>query len=448
MNDSEDRPVMEQARPAGDDRAVSRRAMLAAVTLAAAGGRARAAEEAAAAVKAPPSERVRIAVMGVNGRGGALAKGFAAHPQGEVVTLCDVDSRVAGPLADALGKTGRRPRVEGDIRRVLDDREVDAIVVATPNHWHAPATILACRAGKHVYVEKPCSHTPEEGELAVAAARKAGRVVTMGTQRRSWPGIRTAIDRVHAGAIGEVRLARTWYAARRGPLARATPTAPPAWLDWTLWQGPAPERPFREGIVHYHWHWHWHWGDGELGNNGIHALDLARWALRVDFPTHVTAGGGRLYHDDDQETPDTMGVTFTFPGGRMISWEGLSCVPVGLDGSGFGAWLVGTEGSVILGGGDGWKRLDPRGRVVEQGPADGGDAAHLADFLTCVTAGGTPHADIAEAHKSTLLCHLGNIAWRTGGGLATRAEDGHILDEGVARAHWGREYRDGWDIRG
>jgi len=433
---------------AGARMPVSRRALLAAATLAATASRTPAGDQAATVATAPARERVRVAVMGVNGRGAALARAFAAHPQAEVVTLCDVDSRVAGPLADALGKSGRTPRIEGDIRRVLDDRDVDALIVATPNHWHAPATILACRAGKHVYVEKPCSHTPEEGELAVAAARRAGRVVTMGTQRRSWPGIRAAIDRVHAGGIGEVRLARTWYASRRGPVARPKPTAPPAWLDWNLWQGPAPERPFHDGIVHYNWHWHWHWGDGELGNNGIHALDLARWALRVDFPTHVTAGGGRLYHDDGQETPDTMGVTFTFPGGRMITWEGLSCVPAGLDGTGFGAWLVGTSGSVILGGSDSWKRLDTSGKVVEEGPVSGGDAAHIADFLACVTGGGTPHADIAEAHKSTLLCHLGNIAWRTGGGLATRAEDGRILDESVAKAHWGREYRHGWDIRG
>ena len=426
---------------------MSRRALLAATFVAGTTHRTRAAAP-APVPKATPTERVRVAVMGVNGRGAALARSFAADPRGEVVTLCDVDSRVAGPLAEALGRAGRTPRVEHDIRRVLDDRDVDALVVAAPNHWHAPATILACRAGKHVYVEKPCSHTPEEGELAVAAARKHDRVVTMGTQRRSWPGIRDAIARVQAGAIGEVRLARTWYAARRGTVGRRRPTPPPAWLDWTLWQGPAPERPFRENIVHYNWHWYWHWGNGELGNNGVHGIDLARWALGVEFPTRVTAGGGRLYHDDDQETPDTMGVTFAFPGARMITWEGLSCVPAGLDGTGFGVWLVGTGGSVILGGRDTWKRLDATGKVVEESPVEGGDAAHVADFLECVVAGGTPHADIVEAHRSTLLCHLGNIAWRTGGVVTTRAEDGHIVDDAVAAAHWGREYRDGWNIRG
>jgi predicted dehydrogenase len=434
-----------------DGQVLSRRGLVRAAALAAAGsvlagGRAAEAEEPAG--PAGSADRLRVAVMGVNGRGAALARGFAADPRAAITVLCDVDNRVAGPLAESLGKTGGTPRVEGDIRRVLDDRTIDVLVVAAPNHWHAPATILGCRAGKHVYVEKPCSHTPEEGELAVAAAREHRRVVTMGSQRRSWPALREAVELVRSGGIGEVRLARTWYAARRGSIGRKDRSPPPAWLDWTLWQGPAPDRPFKENIVHYNWHWHWHWGNGELGNNGVHAIDVARWGLAVDYPTHVTAGGGRLHFDDDQETPDTMSVSYTFPGGRMITWEGLSCVPAGLDGSGFGVWFVGSGGSLVIGGGGSWKRLDPKGGVVEERSGEAGDRAHIANFLDCVVSGDAPHADIAEAHRSTLLCHLGNIAWRTGGGLATRPEDGHISDAAVAGAFWGRDYRDGWAIRG
>ncbi len=388
-----------------------------------------------------------IAIMGVNGRGASLAQGFARDPRARVVALCDVDDRVAGPVADRLAKDhGQRPRIERDIRRVLDDPSIDALVVAAPNHWHAVATVLGCRAGKHVYVEKPCSHTPEEGELAEAAARRHDRVVTMGTQRRSWPALREGIELVRGGELGDVHLARTWYANRRGSIGHKKPVAPPAWLDWELWQGPAPERPFRENIVHYNWHWQWHWGNGELGNNGVHAVDVARWGLDVAFPTRITASGGRYHFDDDQETPDTMQVAWEFPGGKMLTWEGLSCIPRGLGGNGFGICFVGTKGSLVIDGG-GYRHLDPKGTVVAERSGEAGDAGHIANFLDAILGGFRPHADIAEAHRSTLLCHLGNIAWRTGSVLVTTAEQGRITDHPAAAALWAREYRDEWNIR-
>lgn len=430
---------------------LSRRALIEAAAVGAAGVAARglAAETPAAGAAAGPNDRIRVAIMGVNGRGAALARGFAADPRAEVVTLCDVDHRVAGPLAESMGKDGgRTPTVEGDIRRVLDDADVDVLAVAAPNHWHAPATILGCRAGKHVYVEKPCSHTAEEGELAVAAAREHGRVVTMGTQRRSWPAIQEGIAKVLDGTLGEVRYCRSWYANRRGSIGAVQPSAPPEWLDWTLWQGPAPERPFKSNIVHYNWHWHWHWGNGELGNNGVHGLDLARWGMGVEFPETVTASGGRFHFEDDQETPDTMNVAYTFPGGKMITWEGLSCTPDGMDHTGFGTWFIGSKASLVLTSRGGWRLADPKGKVIEEGEGAGGDAVHIGNFLDCVIDGGSPTADIAEAHRSTLLCHLGNIAYRTSGSLTTRAEDGHIVGNADAEGLWGREYRDGWNIRG
>ena len=432
------------------DLRLSRRALMevAAAATAATAGRVAFAQQPAAAV-AGPNDRIRVAIMGVNGRGAALARGFAADPRAEVVTLCDVDQRVAGPLAESMCKDGgRTPQVEGDIRRVLDDAAVDVLAVAAPNHWHAPATILGCRTGKHVYVEKPCSHTAEEGELAEAAAREHNRVVTMGTQRRSWPAIQAGIAKVHDGTLGEVHFCSSWYAARRGSIGTVQPSPPPEWLDWTLWQGPAPEQPFKSNIVHYNWHWHRHWGNGELGNNGVHGLDLARWGLAVDFPLTVTAGGGRFYFEDDQETPDTMNVAYTFPGGKMITWEGLSCTPDGVDHTGFGTWFLGTEASLVLTSRGGWRLTDPKGKLIEEGESAGGDGVHIGNFLNCVIDGGRPNADIAEAHRSTLLCHLGNIAYRTSGSLATRADDCHIVGNAAAEALWGREYRDGWNIRG
>lgn len=390
------------------------------------------------------NDRIRVAVMGVNGRGSWLAKTFAADSRAEVVALCDVDSRVGGVLADSFSKDGRNvPRLESDFRRLLDDTTIDVLVVATPNHWHAPATILACNAGKHVYVEKPCSHTPEEGELAVNAARKHNCIVTMGSQRRSYPGLREAIERLHAGVIGPVRYARTWYTAQRGSIGVAPSTDAPAWLDWDLWQGPAPHRPFRANIVHYNWHWNWHWGDGELGNNGVHCLDVARWGMDVSFPTRVTSSGGRYRFHDDQETPDTMMVSYEFPENKMISWEGLSCSPRGPDGTGFGICFLGDNGSLTIGGGGDYKIFDASNKELESPQHKGGDL-HIANFLDCVASGALPHADIEEAHKSTLLCQLGNISYRAGRSLSTRATDGHIENDPEAAALWRREYRDQW----
>jgi predicted dehydrogenase len=284
---------------------------------------------ASASGAASPNEKVRIGVMGL-ARGSALAAAIAAQPDAEVAYLCDVDSRRLGPAVEAIGgKQARKPQGVGDFRKILDDPTVDALAIAAPDHWHAPATILACAAGKHVYVEKPCCHNPHEGELQIAAARKHDRVVQVGMQRRSWPSVIEAIEILHAGLIGRVLYSRGWYANRRLSIGKSKPTSPPKELDYTLWQGPAPERPFKDNTLHYNWHWFWQWGTGELGNNGVHALDMCRWGLGVDFPTRVTSGGGKYRWDDDQETPDTHTVSFDF-GDKTIFWEGLSWCPRGM----------------------------------------------------------------------------------------------------------------------
>lgn len=391
---------------------------------------------------------IRVGIMGVNGRGSALADGFMAAADAEVAYLCDVDSRALERVTKrVLEGQGKAPQTTNDVRRMLDDPQLDALIVAAPNHWHAPATIMGCDAGKHVYVEKPCSHTAEEGEWAVAAARQHDRVVQMGSQRRSWPAIRQAISKLHEGVIGEVHYARTWYNNRRGPVGAGKVVPVPQWLDWELWQGPAPRLDYRDNVVHYQWHWNWHWGNGELGNNGVHAIDVARWGLDVIYPQRVTAGGGKYRHQDDQQTPDTMMVTFDFPEQKTITWEGLSWSPLGPHDSGFGISFHGTEGSLIVHD-PGYTILDIRGKEVETHTDRGGDADHLEDFLTAIRDGRRPNADIQEAHRSTLLCHLGNIAYRTSSTLQTRPEDGHILDNQPAAALWGREYADGWRPRG
>lgn len=392
------------------------------------------------------NDRIALSFMGTNGRGSDLARSFAALPGVDIAYVCDVDERAVGKGIQAAGKSQTRPpQGVRDFRRSLEDRGVDALVIAAPDHWHAPATILACAAGKHVYVEKPASHNPHEGELAVAAARRHNRVVQVGMQRRSMPLIIAAIDRLRGGAIGRVLFARGWYNNTRGSIGCGQTVPVPSWLDWTLWQGPAPDRPYRDNVVHYHWHWFWHWGTGELGNNGIHAFDLCRWGLGVEFPRRVTSGGGRYHFQDDQETPDTQVASFDF-GDKAISWEGRSCQRHGIEGSQFGAGFYGDKGTLILDGAT-CRWFDADDKEVSKTGGGGGDAPHLQNFLDCIRDQRRPNADIAIGHASTLLCHLGNIAWRTGRTLNCDPKTGRILGDRDAMKLWQRTYRPGWTPR-
>ncbi|WP_338020188.1 Gfo/Idh/MocA family protein [Rhodopirellula sp. P2] len=395
--------------------------------------------------KKSPNEVIRVGIMGVNNRGAALAKGFIKDPGADVVAICDVDSRASEKVAASVADgQGHRPKSFVDVRKMLDEGNIDALVVAAPNHWHAPATILGCAAGKHVYVEKPCSQTAEEGVLAVQAARKHNRVVQMGSQRRSWPAVMRAIELVHSGGIGEVSYSRSWYNNRRPSIGHGKTAAAPDWLNWDLWQGPAPRREYVDNLIHYNWHWRWHWGNGELGNNGIHVLDLARWGLNVTTPSRVRAGGGKYRHDDDQETPDTMMVTYDFPEGKTATWEGLSWSPLGPHDAAVGVSFHGTEGSIVVRG-NGFTRFDDRNKEIETVNDEGGDTSHLADFLDAIRTGRRPNADIQEAHRSTLLCHLGNMAYRSSSELEIDPASGKPLGNPEALALWGREYEPGWE---
>lgn len=409
------------------------------------GGLAAAPPHRASAAAGP--EKLRLAVMGVNGRGRDLAVGFAQTGGAEITYLCDPDERAIATAATALAKHQASPaRGLADFRKALEDPQLDALVIAAPDHWHAPATILACQAGKHVYVEKPASHNAREGDWMVQAARKHNRVVSLGTQRRSMPGVVEAIQKVRGGAIGRVLFSRGWYNNTRPSIGKGKSAPVPSWLDWSLWQGPAPERDFRDNVVHYNWHWFWHWGTGELGNNGIHALDVCRWGLGVDYPVRVTSAGLKQRWDDDQETPDSHTVSFEFADNRYLTWEGRSWSRRGFEGSMFGAAFYGEKGSLILDGAN-WKQYDERDREVASGQGSASDQPHLKNFLECVRSGARPNADIEEGHRSTLLCHLGNIAWRTRSVLEIDPQTGRIRDNRQAQELWGREYRKGWAPR-
>ncbi|MEO6684593.1 MAG: Gfo/Idh/MocA family oxidoreductase, partial [Dyadobacter sp.] len=261
------------------------------------------------------NELIRVATIGVNSRGKSMSATFAGQKNAEVGTVCDVDSRAIPLAIEEIKKIkpNAAPKSEKDCRKVLEDKSIDAIYIATPDHWHAPLTIMGCQAGKHVYVEKPLSHNPREGELAVEAARKYKRVVQMGAQRRSAPVLTQGINELHQGIIGRVYLAKTWYTNNRKSTFLKAGTVP-SWLDYDLWQGPAPRMTYKEGLIHYNWHWFWHWGTGEALNNGTHEVDVARWGLGVDFPTRVSSVGGRYEFKDDWETPDTQVVAMDYPG--------------------------------------------------------------------------------------------------------------------------------------
>ena len=396
------------------------------------------------------NDKIVVAIVGVNGRGSGLANVFAGQPNCEIGYICDVDERAMNRvIASVEKKTGKAPKAQGDFRKVLEDHAVDAMVIAMPDHWHAPATILSCSAGKHVYCEKPASHNAHEGELAIAAARKHNRVVQIGTQRRSMPALREAIDRLHAGVIGNVVMARGWYNNSRKGIGNGKQASVPNWLNYSLWQGPAPEKPFQDNLIHYNWHWFWHWGTGELGNNGIHTLDICRLGLQVEYPDRVTAGGGKYgFVSDDQQTPDILLTQYNF-GEKLIAWEGRSRQPHGFEDSDFGIAFYGDKGTMLMDGGK-YRLLDPKGKEIPAGPdehrsGDGSEGPHVKNFLECIRSAQKPNADIEEGVKSTLLCHLGNIAWRTGRTVNVEAKNGHIKDDREQQGLWGREYRKGWE---
>ena len=387
---------------------------------------------------------IRIGVMGLS-RGMDLAKDFAKIDNVEVAYLCDVDdARLTSAAKQFSDRFNATPKAVKDFRNILDDKSVDALICAAPNHWHGPATIMACKAGKHVYVEKPCSHNPQEGEWMIAAAEKYKRCVQMGTQRRGAPGTRAAIEKLHQGAIGNIFLSRCYYTGLRGSIGKGEEAQPPANFDYDLWQGPAPRKPFRSNYVPYNWHWFWHWGGGELANNGVHGLDLCRWGLQVDYPTRTVSAGGRYWFDDDQQTPDTQTASFEFADGRQIVWSATSCNKHRVD---YFCSFYGDGGTLELEGDGKYRIFDKQDKMIEEGrEASIGQLEHLQNFIECIRDDKPSglNQPILEAHKSTLLCHLGNIAHRTGKTVLTDAKNGHVLNDVDQQNMWARQYDPAW----
>lgn len=421
-----------------------------------------AAEYAGAADK--PNERVRVAIMGARIRGKFHLSAFGQQANAVVTHLIDPDSNlIPDAMKSAVKHLTVQPAYEADVRKVLALKDVDALVVAAPDHWHALATVWACQAGKHVYCEKPASHNLIEGRRMVEAARKHKRVVQIGTQRRSAKHVIAAREFVAAGKLGKVPFARAWIAGNRPSIGKSKPGEVPKGVDFDLWRGPAPMVPFHANRFHYNWHWFWDMGTGELGNNGIHGLDVARYVLGLDGPTRITSAGGKHFYDDDQQTPDTQVAAFDFPGCTLV-WEHRiwSRNDADLEGESFGISLHGEKGTMIFDG-KGWhvRGANPPAKAAPKGdpkPAEkppevpsekavgGFDIAHVKNFLDAIRGDAKLTADVEEGHKSTRLCHLGNIAHRVGRVLTFDPKTETIAGDPAATALLGREYRTGFEL--
>ena len=397
---------------------------------------------AASSAKATASERVRIATIGVRNQGKTLTSHLASLPDVAIVALCDVDESLRPAAMSVVGEGRPAPRWESDFRRILDDRSIDAVVIATPDHWHAAMTILACQAGKDVYVEKPVSHNVREGLQMIAAARRSGRVVQSGLQQRSGTHFQSAVDFVRSGKLGAVHLAKAWTVHRRKPIGRKRDSTPPDGVDYDLWLGPAPCAPFNANRFHYNWHWFWDYGTGELGNWGTHMLDVARWGLGVGLPTRVSAHRWRFHFDDDQETPDTLVVQYAYPRATIV-WEHRLWSTHGVEGRSAAAAFYGELGTLVVDRG-GWKVYDFAETIASDSSEQ--PIAHLRNFVDCVKNRSRPAADIETGHVSSALCHLGNIAYRVGREVTFVPETAAFAGDREANLLLSRSYRSGWEL--
>jgi predicted dehydrogenase len=392
---------------------------------------------------AAPNDTVRLAVLGVNGRGRDHIGGFQRLPNVQIAVLCDPDDNVARSRAAEFEKRyGRTVRTERDLRRVFDDKSIDAVSVATPNHWHALATIWACQAGKDVYVEKPGSHNVSEGRRMIEAAAKYNRIVQHGVQLRSSPAVQEAVRKLREGVIGKVYMARALIYRWRPSIGKKNPEPVPPGLDYNLWLGPAAERPFSRRWVHYNWHWHWDFGNGEIGNQGVHETDMCLWGLDVQHPRFITSGGGKFLFDDDKETPEVLSSTCLYPDqGKIIEVEVRHWCTNEEHGVGVGNIFYGSDGYLLIKGYDRYETF--LGAKREPGPSRSEEGDHYANFIQAVRSRTKSdlNAPVETAHYSSALAHLGNIAYRLGRRLEFNPATEKFVNDPEADRHLTRPYR-------
>ena len=404
-----------------------------------------------------PNERFTVAMMGFRGRGRQLLHGFAEMPDVLVKTICDVDRRLFDEAVSSVAaRQGAEPAVETDFRRLLDDPDIDAVVMGTPTHWHAIPTILACQAGKHVYVEKPAGHNLAEGRAMLAAARKYNRVVQVGIQSRSGKTYEEACEYIRSGALGKVAFAKGWESARQRGIGNPADEPVPDGVDYDTWLGPAPKRQFNRNRFHGSWRWFFDYGTGDLGNDGVHRVDYARRGLEAafkamgkrlpDWPTAVAAAGGKHFFEDAQQWPDTLVVTWDYPGATLM-YEMRNWQPTPIEGEAEGAAVYGENGYVVIGNGS-WRAFDEDGKVIAKGASakQDDDERHKADMLAAIRDGRTPACDIKIGHCASGLIHLGNIAWRTDRKLRFDPATETFGDDTEANRLLGRIYRAPWTL--
>lgn len=410
--------------------------------------------------RAAASERVRVGMMGAGGRATALIDSFAANRSVEIVAVADIDPQRLGPgleLAERRG--GRRPRAESDFRRLLDDPSIDALVIGTPDHWHAIPTILACQAGKDVYVEKPDGHNIVEGMRMVAAMRKHQRIVQMGSQHRSTKRLQSAIEFARSGKLGRCTVAKAWESSKQGAVGFPADGRPPAGVDYEMWMGPAPLRPFNVNRFHGRWRWFYDYGTGDLGNDGVHRLDMAvavfNAALEASgepslgLPHTISASGGKCYFDDAQEFPDTLQVNYEFGGAglqkKLLTYEMRVWAPYSYLGEAEGSAVFGDKGYMIIGN-EGWVAYGPRNQELARGAGDSSEVPHVANFVQCIKSRQKPACDLETVgHPASVLCHAGNIAARVGRTLQLDASNETFIDDPEANSlRSRREYRAPW----
>ena len=364
------------------------------------------------------NDRLRVAVVGLNGRGMSHVDGFLGKNNCDIVALCDCDSAVVkNAMKKVAEKQGEPAKYVQDFRKLLDDKSIDVITVATPNHWHALMAVWAMRAGKHVYCEKPATHNVREGALMVQAARKYDRVCQVGTQSRSTGGMRAAIDHIHKGNIGKVSLAYgTCYKPRKSIGKVSAPTAPPATIDYDLWCGPAPKVPVQRKSLHYDWHWQWAYGNGDFGNQGVHEVDKARWGLNAPgMPKSVVTVGGRFGYVDDGETPNTELALYDYGNGQQLIFEVRGLTTKDYKGAMVGNVWFGDKGYVVCPSYSSGAAFDLEGKKVAEFKSSG-EQSHFDNFVKAVRSGKHTdlNCDVAEGHLSAALCHLANISYRLG----------------------------------
>jgi predicted dehydrogenase len=404
------------------------------------------------------NDHLNFATVGLHGRGYAHLSSIKANQNAAGLShICDVDSRELDKFAgEAQKELGYLPIKEKDFRKVLEAKDVDVVTIAVPDHWHTPMAILALQAGKHVYVEKPCSHNFNESEMLLQAQRKYGKLVQMGNQQRSSPHTIEIIQKIRDGLIGRPYFAKCWYSNNRSSIGIGKAVPVPDYLDWDLWQGPAPRRTYKDNIHPYNWHWFWLYGTGEALNNGTHEVDVCRWALDAGFPKNVRSSGGRYQFHDDWEFYDTLVTSFEYDD-TMITWEGMSCNGKKCYNRGRGSTIHGSKGTVLIDR-DGYQVFSLDDKLINEFKAGGSSStndllsrdsmtdAHFLNMINAVRSGEKLHAPVADAYISVAMLQFSNIAWKLNRELKLDVNNGHIVGDSEATNMCGRDYEKGWEI--